>query len=340
MQSTIRSVFLCVLLIVTGAATASAQVEAELERISITERSDENGYVIRFHLDQMVQGYEVRQPSANQIQIELLFQQVDTSGIELPDTNAEITDLKIELIGAGIGVAIRTAEGTYFAAEAYPDQNMRDLLLTLEYTDEESVREIIQNSEPFVWSVSESTPAEMPGDQPDNVEQSQPDVDAPETVDESSGPFFRKTEGGWGLRFGATGGISSADVRGASYSSDPRRDVLFGVTAILNSPYLLPYDIEAGLRSGIWMTKKGFEQPSETFNAKTIALDYIEFPVMITLAYPLKRYIKPVLSFGWNTSFKAGAEAIDFNGGRRDLDESIRVVNGGLIGGIGADLSF
>lgn len=338
MQSKIRSVFLLMLLIGAGAATASAQVE--LERISITERGDGNGYVIRFHLDKMVQGYEVRQPSANQIQIELLSQQVDTSGIELPETSAEITDLKVELIDTGIGVAIRTAEGTYFQAEAYPDQNMRDLLLTLEYTDEESVNELVRNREPFAWSVDEVTPEEIPLDQPDDVQEGQPEDDAFDSMDESSGPFLRKTEAGWTLRFGATGGVSSADVTGASYSSDPRRDVMFGVTAIINSPYLLPYDIELGVRSGIWMTKKGFEQPSETFNAKTIALDYIEVPVMITWAYPLNRYMKPVLSFGWNTSFKAGAEAIDFEGGRRDLDESIRVVNGGLIGGIGADVSY
>jgi hypothetical protein len=326
------------LLLGAGAATVLAQVE--LERISITERSDGNGYVIRFHLDQMVQGYEVRQPVADQIQIELQSLQVDTSGIELPETNAEITDLKIKVIDAGIGVAIRTAEGTYFQAEAYPDQNMRDLLLTLEYTDEESVNELVQNREPFAWWDDETATGEVPLDQPVNAQESQPEDDTPEAVDESFGPFLRKTDAGWTLRFGATGGVSTADVSGASYSSDPRRDVLFGVTAIINSPYLLPYNIELGVRSGIWMTKKGFEQPSETFNAKTIALDYIDVPVMITLAYPLNRYIRPVLSFGWNTSFKAGAEAIDFDGGRRDLDESIRVVNAGLTGGIGADVSY
>lgn len=147
----------CILFLLLFSYGAVAQSNT-LSRVSATERSDGEGYVIRYHLQQKVDSFKVFQPMTDLIQMTLYGEGLDTSNIVLPNPGTVIDDISFYQVPLGIGIDLYIGEGNYFKARAYSDGNSNDLLLGLTYTSKEDIEYFTEGLEPIIWSrLSDST---------------------------------------------------------------------------------------------------------------------------------------------------------------------------------------
>src|SRR5690625_5746737 len=61
------------------------QAQPVLERISVTERGDQKGLVVRHHLTAKVDSFKVVQPSEQLVQVMIYSRNLRTSGLVRPD---------------------------------------------------------------------------------------------------------------------------------------------------------------------------------------------------------------------------------------------------------------
>jgi N-acetylmuramoyl-L-alanine amidase len=118
--------------------------QTELNRISVAERSDGKGYVVRYHLSEMVDSVQVQQPSAEKIRMMLYSGDLDTLNFISPDLPKTFRELNFYPAREGIAIEITMDSDQLFSTRTYPDQNGRDLLLGMERTDTEKLAEIIE----------------------------------------------------------------------------------------------------------------------------------------------------------------------------------------------------
>ncbi|MDR9407996.1 MAG: outer membrane beta-barrel protein [Balneolaceae bacterium] len=311
----------------------SIAAQSQLERISITERGDGNGYVLRYHLTEMVDSYDLIQPEINRVQMQLFSPGLNAAEAEMPEMNEEIIGLELIQLNGGIGVEITSAENLFFTAETYPDQNMRDLLVNLEYASQADVEAVTLESEPYEWSVIEETPPEPIAEEQPESEETDPPT---ELEDEEPEPVVQREP--VSVRIGITGGIGIANKLGGDYTAGSRQDFLMGISAGITFPFVLPYSIKTGIETGIFYTQKGFLNPSANrFDGKTVLLDYVEIPVLVRLHYDVTPMIKPKIVGGIYSAFRANAEVLQNDGDRIDLNENTKAVDIGLMAGVGSD---
>ncbi|MDR9363928.1 MAG: outer membrane beta-barrel protein [Balneolaceae bacterium] len=311
----------------------SIAAQSQLERISITERGDGNGYVLRYHLTEMVDSYDLIQPEINRVQMQLFSPGLNAAEAEMPEMNEEIIGLELIQLNGGIGVEITSAENLFFTAETYPDQNMRDLLVNLEYASQADVEAVTLESEPYEWSVIEETPPEPIAEEQPESEETDPPT---ELEDEEPEPVVQREP--VSVRIGITGGIGIANKLGGDYTAGSRQDFLMSISAGITFPFVLPYSIKTGIETGIFYTQKGFLNPSANrFDGKTVLLDYVEIPVLVRLHYDVTPMIKPKIVGGIYSAFRANAEVLQNDGDRIDLNENTKAVDIGLMAGVGSD---
>jgi N-acetylmuramoyl-L-alanine amidase len=142
--------FLCLILPVSG------QAQSTLDRISAVERSDGKGYVIRYHLEEMVDSFRVNQPTADMIQMMLYSEELDTMDLRLPPVSDTFPSVDVHKTDLGVGVDLYLGPGSFFKTSVYPDQNKRHLLLALEYATADEIRSITDGSEPIVWNIDKN----------------------------------------------------------------------------------------------------------------------------------------------------------------------------------------
>ena len=141
-----------------------ASSQSILPRISIAERSDELGYVIRYHFSSAPDSFKVFQPSANLVQVAIYKNGVSLASTQLPSGSAGITGLNLTEIPGGFGTDIRLPGSRAYLAKAYPDANGRHLLVGL---TEISMRElgILTEGQPVIdWLTAHRTPVDSPSD--------------------------------------------------------------------------------------------------------------------------------------------------------------------------------
>lgn len=126
--------------------------ENSLEQLSTAKRSDGKGYVIRFHMSQAVDSFEVYQPGVDLIQMTLYGQKLDTTNIELPQNSEVFDEISFYDVPAGIGVDIYITEEKFFNGKAYHDGKSNDLLLALTETDKTELQYVTKDMEPIIWS--------------------------------------------------------------------------------------------------------------------------------------------------------------------------------------------
>lgn len=320
-------VFICAV-----ASLGTVMAQSQLNRISLTERGDGNGFVIRYHLTRMVDSFDVAHPEINRIQMQLFSSTLDSEAVDMPELNSEITGIELIAIEGGLGVDIRTGSGVYFLAEAYPDQNQRDLLLNLEYTTQQEAEEMAAAREPYAWSVIRQPEMEQ---EPEDDER----IDDEPVEEEQPAQRVRRRPGK--ISFGFAGGIGIANKIGGGYTSEPRQEMTMGLTASIDLPFQLPYSIEPGIETGIFYTQKGFQNPSgKKIKAQTVVLDYIEIPVMGKLRYDLTETVKPYGVGGFYTAFRTAAEIIQDDGDRENIGDETKNTDIGLIAGLGSEFVF
>ncbi|MEL7833944.1 N-acetylmuramoyl-L-alanine amidase [Fodinibius sp. Rm-B-1B1-1] len=126
--------------------------ENTLQKLTTAERSDGKGQVIRFHLAQAVDSFQVYQPDPDLIQLTLYQENIDTADINLPNISSAFDEISFYDIPAGIGVDIYITEGKFYDGKAYHDGNSNDLLLGLTETEKSELEYLTKDTEPIIWS--------------------------------------------------------------------------------------------------------------------------------------------------------------------------------------------
>lgn len=140
-------------------APGNLSAQAVLDRISVHERSDGKGHVFRYHLTEEVDSFGVSQPSPDLIQFMLYSQDLDTLDFTHPQEAKIYNHIDYHKNLEGFGVDIFLSEETFMKATAYPDRNGNDMLLALEYTSEEEVKQIANRTDFIYWFDFEQSPS-------------------------------------------------------------------------------------------------------------------------------------------------------------------------------------
>lgn len=128
-----------------------ALAQTSLQRISTVERSDGQGYVIRYHLSMAVDSFAIRQPDPSLIQMKLYTPEIDTAGIRIDTQQGVIRDVLLHPLEDGLGVEFVLTPLNPWLANAYPDRNGHDLLLSLTQADQDDVIALANTTEPYPW---------------------------------------------------------------------------------------------------------------------------------------------------------------------------------------------
>ncbi|MEX0995108.1 MAG: N-acetylmuramoyl-L-alanine amidase [Balneolaceae bacterium] len=147
-HSAFCSIFLLIFILFSASPLFA---QNELNRISTAERSDGEGFVIRYHLTQSVDSFRVIQPESGLIQMMLYSEKIDTSGIRIAEPSDVFRSFHLHKLPEGYGVDIELGDDYYFYADAYNDRNSSDLLLGLTQTDKEEVLHLTENISPIPW---------------------------------------------------------------------------------------------------------------------------------------------------------------------------------------------
>lgn len=135
------------LVILISLFSAQLFAQAHLTRVSNTARSDGMGYVVRYHLSAPLDSFDVLQPAPDFIQMVLYGNDIDTTGLLLPELSEKLREVRLYDLGYGFGVDIYLSDDAYFKSNAYQDQNGRDILLAL---TESSQAEVEHFSQQFI----------------------------------------------------------------------------------------------------------------------------------------------------------------------------------------------
>lgn len=158
--SKMKRVFIFVFFILAGVSISfvaeKASAQTALERISANERSDGKGYVVRYHLSQMVDSSKIVQSAPDLIQMKLYSDYLDTLNLRMPPQTDTFPRIYIHKTDYGFGVDFHLGEDIFFKSTAYPDQNGRHLLLALEWATPSEIEQITRGVEPIVWNTADS----------------------------------------------------------------------------------------------------------------------------------------------------------------------------------------
>lgn len=124
---------------------ADSTAQTKLKRISVTERSDGLGYVVRYHLTEEVDSFKVSQPHLNSVQMVLFQSDLDTTNFQRPSDNNVIQEIRIRPIDEAVGFKIIIQENLLLLAKAYRDVNQKDVLLSLRYTSLDKLKNVVSS---------------------------------------------------------------------------------------------------------------------------------------------------------------------------------------------------
>ena len=122
---------ICTVLVIFFSISQTSSAQIQFDRVSKAERSDGLGYVVRFHFDQPIDSFEVIQPASDLIQMQLFGNNIDTTGIQLPEIGGKIQEVRLYEMEDSYGVDIYLDQNVYVMANAYPDKMSDDILLAM-----------------------------------------------------------------------------------------------------------------------------------------------------------------------------------------------------------------
>ena len=110
--------------------------QTQLERISIAERSDSLGFVVRFHLTESVDSFAVAHIEQTKMQFALFDDKLIISdSLILPDSDVIKIEEWVGLDGNPVYEIVMYSD-QFFSGDSYFDVNQKDVLLALSYTNE------------------------------------------------------------------------------------------------------------------------------------------------------------------------------------------------------------
>lgn len=143
--------FVMLISLATFLSPAQSFAQTELERVSVTERSDGKGYVIRFHLTEAADSFKVRHPEPDLIQMMIYSNSLNPADFIEPNDSPAIKNIEYHNNQSGFGLDIVLKEGQFFKAQSYPDRNSSHLLIALERTTEEIVKTNSADEDFIYW---------------------------------------------------------------------------------------------------------------------------------------------------------------------------------------------
>lgn len=304
---------------------SSVDAQVVLERVSITERADGRGVVIRNHLSMMPDSFRVIQPDENRIQFIIYAEGMESENFVEADLTEDIDQIDYFTGPGFFAYEITIREGITYLGNAYPDVNQTDVLLSLERVEAADLSGVLEPGlelfevEPIIEEEVLIT----------ETEQRSPDVEDSDDVEVSR----------INAMFGIKGGLTTADIYGVGYGRNPRNGLAMAATVVIDFQAYLPYDLSLGLETGVYFTQKGFTDITSTkFSGIEVEFDYIEIPILAKLQYRVENRFSPHIIFGPYLGFLANAENVREDGERIDLDEFTRTVDFGGMAGVGVDI--
>lgn len=137
--------FFAVLLLMISFTAADSQAQPQLNRISVSERSDGLGFVVRFHLTEAVDSFKVSQTDLNIVQMQLFYSDIDTTNWQPPADADVIEGINLESVNEALELEFTINEDLILVADAYRDVNEKDILLSLEYTSRENLENLFSS---------------------------------------------------------------------------------------------------------------------------------------------------------------------------------------------------
>jgi N-acetylmuramoyl-L-alanine amidase len=137
--------------ILFSAAPVQLSAQPELERVSVSERSDGKGYVVRYHLSAPADSFKVAQPAPDLIQLMIYSSDLQSSGFTGADRAGSIQNIEHFETSSGFGTDIVLEEGNYYKATVYPDQSSSHVLLSLERSTSSEIEQITSRSDFIHW---------------------------------------------------------------------------------------------------------------------------------------------------------------------------------------------
>ncbi|MEX2600113.1 MAG: hypothetical protein WD355_00615, partial [Balneolaceae bacterium] len=124
----------------------------QLERVSIAERADGLGYVVRFHLTAPVDSFALAQPETGRVELALFGDGLSHTDLNQLYDSGLFQSIRQLTLNRGIGFVFHHNEDEIFFTGAYPDQNGRDLLLSLERRNANELIALISGEKPLDWA--------------------------------------------------------------------------------------------------------------------------------------------------------------------------------------------
>lgn len=140
--------FLLALVFSSGLFVNPVLGQIHLERISVTERSDQMGFVVRFHFSERVDDYAFSQPGTNRVDMWITPGTIQTDGTALPDDRVIDQVLFLPLDGR-FGFQLTIDENHSLEANLYRDVNPNHLLLSLERTATSALESLVAANQPL-----------------------------------------------------------------------------------------------------------------------------------------------------------------------------------------------
>lgn len=304
---------------------SAADAQVVLERVSISERADGRGVVIRNHLSMMPDSFQVLHIAVNRIQFVIYSEGIESENFMHADLTDDIESIDYYTGDGYFAYEITMREGIFYLGNTYPDVNQRDVLLALERVTAADMAGVI---EPGLDLFEEEPLTE------EEAATIDPERRYP-TVEESDLLETERVTAKYGIK----AGLTSANIYGVGYSRNPRNGITIAASAIIDFPAYLPNDLSLGLETGVYFTQKGFtDSAASKLTVEVAEFDYIEIPVLAKLKYREQQRFSPHLVLGPYIGFIANSESVDEDGERSDLDEFTRSVDFGGMAGLGVDI--
>ncbi len=122
-----------------------------LERISWTERSDGEGYVVRLHMNETPSDFKIFQTSQDLTQLALFHEGINIDEIEIAELDSPFADIELNPLPEGVGIDIILEPEVFVLADAYLDANGKDVLINLEKSYEFDVEVLTEGLTPVDW---------------------------------------------------------------------------------------------------------------------------------------------------------------------------------------------
>ncbi|MDZ7718714.1 MAG: N-acetylmuramoyl-L-alanine amidase [Balneolaceae bacterium] len=151
MERTPILTILCLLGLLIAWLPEKLPAQNQLNRISVHERSDGKGYVFRYHLSEAVDSFAVSQPAPDLIQVMLYSPNLDTLDFIHPDQSPAYNHIDYHKNTEGFGFDIFLDKEMFVKTAAYPDRNSNDMLVALEYTTEDEITKITDETDFIYW---------------------------------------------------------------------------------------------------------------------------------------------------------------------------------------------